>query len=115
VDNRAALETLQFNKHNHEYTRRALETIRDLSLLGWEISTTWGHSHCNINGNEQADTLPKWGASSAVPCRFALTTKTWLLVQAHAELLLRWKTELPLSKPSFKFPSHLHGVDWADT
>ena len=42
-------------------------------------------------------------------------TKTWLLAQARAELLQRWKTELPLSKPSFKFPSHLHGVTWADT
>jgi hypothetical protein len=55
------------------------------------------------------------GASSTTPCQFALTTKTWLLTQARAELLARWKKELPLSSPSFKFPSHLHGVDWADT
>jgi len=56
--------------------------ISDLSLLGWEISTTWCPSHCNIKGNERADTLAKRGATSAVPCRFALTNKTWLLVQA---------------------------------
>jgi len=116
VDNfRVALETLQFNKHNHEYARRALEMIRDLSLVGWEISTTWCPSHCNIKGNKRADTLAKRGATSAVPCRFALTTKTWLLAQARAELLRRWKTELPLSMPSFKFPSHLHRANWADT
>jgi len=115
VDNRMALKTLQFNKHNHEYARCALEMISDLSLLGWEISTTWCPSHCNINGNERADTLAKWGASYGVPCRFTLTAKTRLLAQARGELLQRWKTELPLSKPSFKFPSHLHRVNWADT
>jgi len=115
MDNWAALETLQFNKHNHEYARWALEMISDLSLLGWEISTTWCPSHCNINGNERANTLAKRGASSGVPCHFALTTKTWLLAQARAELLQRWKTELPLSKPSFKFSSHIHGMDWANT
>jgi hypothetical protein len=55
------------------------------------------------------------GASSTTPCRFAVTTKAWLLTQARAEFLARWKNELPLSNPSFKFPTHLHGVDWADT
>ena len=40
VDNHAALDTLQFNKHNHKYACWALETIGDLSQLGWEISTT---------------------------------------------------------------------------
>jgi len=111
VDNRAALDTLQFNKHNQEYACRALETISDLRTLGWEISTTWCPSHCNIQGNDRADTLAKQGVASAIPCQFALTTKTRLLVQARAELMQRWKTQLPLSKPSFKFPSHLHGVD----
>ena len=115
VDNQTALDTLQFNKHNHEYARRALETISDLSQLGWEISTNWCPSHCNIQGNERADTLAKRGASSTTPCQFALTTKMWLLAQARVGLLQRWKTQLPLSKPSFKFPSHLHGVAWADT
>ena len=115
MDNRVAFETLQLNKYNHECVHRVLETISDLRLLGWEISTTWCPSHCNINGNERADTLAKRGASSTVPCHFALTTKTWLLAQACAELLRQWKTELPLSKPSFKFPSHLHRVNWADT
>jgi len=115
VDNRAALETLQFNKHNNEYARRALEVISDLSLLGWEISTTWCPSHCNIKGNKRADTLAKKGATLAIPCHFALTTKTWLLAQSRAELLRQWTTELPLSKPSFKIPSHLHGANWAET
>jgi len=27
----------------------------------------------------------------------------------------RWKTQLPLSTPSFTFPNRLHEVDWADT
>jgi len=27
----------------------------------------------------------------------------------------QWKTQLPLSTPSFTFPKHLQEVDWADT
>jgi len=81
VDNRMALKILQFNKHNYEYTRRVLEMISDLSLLGWKIFTTWCPSHCNINGNVRANTLAKRRASSAVPYRFACTTKIWLLAQ----------------------------------
>jgi len=27
----------------------------------------------------------------------------------------RWKTQLPLSTPSFTFPKHLQEVEWADT
>jgi ribonuclease HI len=115
IDNQAAIDTLHFNKHNHEYARRTLEIMRKLQLLGWQISTVWCPSHCGIRGNERADTLAKLGASSATPCQFALTTKTWLLTQARAEFIQRWKTELPLSNPSFKFPAHLHGIDWADT
>ena len=75
----------------------------------------WCPSHCNIWGNERADVLAKHGVSATTPCRFAVTTKTWLLSQAQAEFLAWWKKELPLSNPSFKFPAHLHGVDWADT
>jgi ribonuclease HI len=115
IDNRATIDTLNFNKHNHEYARRTLEIIGKLQLLGWQISTVWCPSHCGIHGNERADVLAKLGASSATPCQFALTTKTWLQTQARAEFIRRWKTELPLSKPSFKFPGHLHNVDWADT
>jgi ribonuclease HI len=115
IDSKAAIDTLRFNKHNHEYARRALETIDTLRLLGWQIHTMWCPSHCDIRGNERADLLAKRGATSSTPCRFTVTTKTWLLTQARAEFLHRWKTELPLSNPSFKFPSHLHGVDWADT
>ena len=115
MDNWAALETIQFNKHNHKYAHQALETISDLSLLRWEISTTWCPSHCNIKGNERANTFAKREATSAIPCRFALTTKTWLPAQVQAELLRWWKIELPVSKPSFKFPSHLDGVNWANT
>jgi ribonuclease HI len=115
IDNQAAIDTLHFNKHNHEYARRTLETVGKLQLLGWQISTVWCPSHCGISGNERADALAKLGASSTTPCQFALTTKTWLLTQARAEFIQRWKTELPLSNPSFKFPAHLHGIDWADT
>jgi len=89
--------------------------VEKLQLLGWQISTVWCPSHCGISGNERADTLAKLGASSTTPCQFAVTTKTWLLTQAHAEFTQRWKAELPLSNPSFKFPTHLHGIDWADT
>jgi len=81
IDNQSAMATLNFNKHNHEYTRRALDSIEDLRTLGWQISITWYPSHCNMRGNERADTLAKQGAGSSVPCRFALPTKTWLLVQ----------------------------------
>ena len=115
IDNQAAIDTLHFNKHNHEYARRTQEIIEKLQLLGWQISTVWYPYHCGIRGNERADTLAKLGALSTTPCQFALTTKTWLQTQARTELFRRWKTELPLSKPSFKFPDHLHNVDWADT
>ena len=115
IDNQAAIDTLHFNKYNHESARRSQEIIEKLQLLGWQISTVWCPSHCGIRGNERADTLAKLGASSATPCQFARTTKTWLLTQARAEFIQRWKTELPLSKPSFKFPDHLRNIDWADT
>jgi len=82
IDNQAAIATLNFKKHNHEYAQWALNSIEDLRTLGWQISITWCPSHCNIRGNKRADTLAKQGAGSLVPCRFALTTKTWLLVQA---------------------------------
>jgi len=115
IDNQAAIDTLQSNHENHEYARRALETIASLQLLGWQISTVWCPSHTNIPGNERADSLAKMAASSTIPCRFATTTKCWLLTQARKEFLARWKMELPFSNPSFKFPSHLRGIDWADT
>jgi ribonuclease HI len=115
IDNQAAIDTLHFNKYNHEYARRTMEIIGKLQLLGWQISTVWCPSHCGIRGNERADTLAKLGASSTTACQFAVTTKTWLLTQARAEFIQRWKTELPLSKPSFKFPDHLRDIDWADT
>jgi ribonuclease HI len=115
IDNQAAIDSLQFNRNNHEYTRRALESIAQLRLLSWKISTVWCPSHCGIAGNEYADTLAKLGTTHPTPCQYARTTKTWLQAQARAQLLHRWKQELPLSKPSFTFPTHLHGVDWADT
>jgi len=115
IDNQAAMATLNFNKHNHEYTQQALDSIEDLRTLSWQISITWCPSRCNIKGNETANTLAKQGAGSSVPCRFTLTTKTWLLVQARAQFMERWKTQLPLSMPSFTFPKHLQEVEWADT
>jgi len=115
IDNQAAIATLNFNKHNHEYTQWALDSIEDLCTLGWQISITWCPSHCNIRGNERADTLAKQGVGSSVPCSFTLTTKTWLLVQARAQFMERWKTQCPLSMPSFTFPKHLQEVEWADT
>jgi len=115
IDNQAAIDTLEFNKDNHEYARCILECIGQLRLLGWIVSTVWCPSHCGIMGNKRADTLAKIGTSPPVPCRDALTTKVWLQTQARAQLLQRWKQELPLSNPSFTFPTHLHGVDWADT
>jgi len=115
IDNQATINTLHFNKHTHEYTRRTLEIVEKLQLLGWQISTIWCPSHYGISGNKRDNGLAKLGASSATPCQFALTTKTWLLTQARTEFIQRWKTELPLSNPSFKFPAHLHGIDWADT
>ena len=72
IDNQAAMATLNFNKHNHENARRALDSIEDLCTLGWQISITWCPSHCNIRGNERADTFAKQGAGSSVPCRFVL-------------------------------------------
>jgi len=109
------MATLNFNKHNHKYARWALDSIEDLRTLSWHISITWYPSHCNIRGNKRANTLAKEGAGSSVPCRFALTTKTWQLIQARAQFMERWKTQLALSVPSFTLPKHLQGVEWADT
>jgi len=89
IDNKATIDTLQFNKYNHEYARRTLQTIDTLQLLGWRIHTIWCPSHCNIRGNERADVLAKGGANATTPCRFAVTTNTWLLTQARAEFLAR--------------------------
>jgi len=114
-NNQAAMATLNFNKHNHEYARWALDSIEELRTLSWQISITWYPSHCNIRGNERADALAKQGADNSVPCRFALTTKTWLLMQERAQFTERWKTQLPLSTPSFTFSKHLQEVEWADT
>ena len=115
IDNQAATDTLQFNKDNHEYARRTIETTAQLRLLGWTVSTVWCPSHCGITGNEHADSLAKMGTSLPTPCQYSLTTKVWLQTQARAQLLQRWKQELPLSNPSLSFPTHLRGVDWADT
>jgi len=58
-DNQAAMATLNFNKHNYKYARWALDSIEDLRTLGWQVSITWCPSHCNIRGNERANTLAK--------------------------------------------------------
>jgi len=115
IDNQAAIDTLQFNKDNHEYARHTLESTTKLRLLGWKMNTVWCPSHCGIPGNEHADKLAKLGTSLQISCRHSLTTKIWLQTQARTQLLQRWKEELPLSHPSFTFPSHLHGADWTDT
>jgi len=88
IDNKSAIDTLHFNRHNHEYARAALETMAQLHLLGWDINTVWCPSHCNIPGNEEADTLAKLGTTDPTPCQYALTTKTWLQAQARAQLLV---------------------------
>jgi len=115
IDNQAAADALRFNASNHEYAPHTLNDINNLQHLGWHVSTVWCPAYCGIRGNERANFLAKSGASDTVPCRFALTTKTWLLAQARKKFLKRWKDELPLSRLSFKFSDHLHGVDWADT
>jgi len=115
IDNKAAIDTLSFNKSNHEYARRTLAHIEQLRLLGWRIRTVWCPSHCDIPGNDYADALAKQGAAGHTPCQYATTTKTWLLTQARSQLLRRWKAELPLSAPSFKFPDHLRDVEWRET
>jgi ribonuclease HI len=87
IDNQAVIDTLYFNKHSHEYARRAQETIGKLQLLGWQISIMWCPSHCDIYGNEHADALAKLGASTTTPCQFTRTPKTWLLAKARAEFI----------------------------
>jgi ribonuclease HI len=115
IDNKAAIDTLSFNKSNHEYARRTLANIEQLRLLGWTIRSVWCPSHCDIPGNDRADTLAKQGAAGHTPCQYATTTKTWLLNQARSQLLRRWKAELPLAVPSFKFPEHLQDTEWKET
>jgi len=81
IDNQAAIDTLKFNKDNHEYAQCILKCIGQLRLLGWIVSTVWCPSHCGIMGNEHADTLAKIGTSLPVPCRHTLTTKVLLQTQ----------------------------------
>lgn len=78
IDNKAAIDTLHFNKYNHEDARRTLANIAQLHLLGWKVRKVWCPSHCNIPRNERADTPAKNGASSHNVCQYATTTKTWL-------------------------------------
>jgi len=59
IDNKAAIDTLQLNKSNHEYARRTLQISEMLRLLGWSICVIWYPSHCDIQDNERADTLAK--------------------------------------------------------
>jgi len=63
-------------------------------------------------GKKRADTLAKMGTSLPAPCQQAITTKVWFQTQARSQLLQRWKQELPLSNPSFTFPTHMHSIDW---
>ena len=90
IDNQATTDTLQFSESNHEYARRALEVLDSLQRLGWHVSTVWFPSHCNIRGNERADSLAKAWVSSTIPCCFALTTKAWLFAQVWTSFLKRW-------------------------
>jgi len=115
IDNQAAIETLQINRDNYEYARHALKSAAQLRLLCWKISTVCCPSNCGIVGNKHADTLAKLRTSHPIPCQYARITKIWLQAQTRAQLLQRWKQELPLSNPSFTFPTHLHRVGWADT
>jgi len=53
IDNQAAIDTLRFNKYNHEYARRSLEIIETLQLLGWKIFTMcW---NIGINRDEDSE------------------------------------------------------------
>ena len=78
IDNQAAVETREFNRHNHEYARRTLESATQLRLLGWKTNTVWCPSHRGIVGNEHADTLAKRGTSLPDACQHTVTTKIWL-------------------------------------
>ena len=79
-------------------------------------SEQYGVPHTAISQAMTMQTLwQKKGASGNTPCQYTTTTKTWLLSQARSQLLRRWKAELPLSAPSFKFPNHLRDVEWKET
>jgi ribonuclease HI len=62
IDNQAAIQTLAYNQHNHQYACETLTTAETLTHNGWNLLTIWTPSHTNIPGNEYADVLAKTGA-----------------------------------------------------
>jgi ribonuclease HI len=92
IDNTATIETLSSDTHSHQYARQTIEEMNTLSAGGLKINTTWTPSHVNIQGNEDADTEAKRGATHTnVRCQHAVTTKTWMLAESKRQFLLAWK------------------------
>jgi ribonuclease HI len=106
IDNQAAIQTLAYNQHNHQYARETLTTAETLTNNGWNLSTMWTPSHTNIPGNEHADTLAKSGAQSPLTCSSTITSAAWLSAQARQQFLNTWQSALPECQPSFQYPKH---------
>jgi ribonuclease HI len=107
IVNQAAIETLSYNQHNHQYARETLATAKILTNDGWNILTVWTPSYTNIPGNEHADALAKTGAQSLMPCSSTVTLAAWLSTQSRQQFLENWQSALPECQPSFQYPKHL--------
>jgi ribonuclease HI len=90
IDNQAAIQTLAYNQHNHQYARDTLTTAETLTNNRWNLSTVWTPSHTNIPGNEHADI-------------------------ARQQFLDNWQSALPECQPSFQYPKHLRHLPFRTT
>jgi ribonuclease HI len=115
IHNQAAIQTLAYNQHNHQYARETLATAETLTNDGWNLLTVWTPSHTNITGNEHADTLAKTGAQSLIACPSIITSATWLCAQARQQFLDNWQSALPECQPSFQYPKHLRHLPFRTT
>jgi ribonuclease HI len=64
IDSQAAIESLADNVTNSEPCRKATQHTTKLLEIGMKTETIWTPSHCNIYGNEVADSLAKTGAEN---------------------------------------------------
>jgi hypothetical protein len=66
----------------------------------------------NTQGNEDADTEAKRGATHTnVKCQHAVIT-TWILTESKRQFLLAWKQKL---KPSLQYPPQMSSYKWTET
>ena len=104
IDNQAAIAVLNHNPDGVAEAYSACEKAAYLYAKGWSLKSVWTPSHCGIEGNERADSLAKAGSNSAVECKHAYTSKTWMLRQAKNRFHKEWSKELNLDRITWSYP-----------